>query len=220
LIRPRKSPSIPTSKHLANGNSTFCPGPYKTPTPPEVYINGVEVIIYIEIIENCKTIDLTETLTEYITSTCSSLEKPIWNTDLPGYPCYSCALKSAGVSYSGFITASVTSCHSPPPSYTTKEPVIIPCKTCLPYTLSTCPAYTEVESVTAYVVTATAASSHVHVAETVYPTTSVVKYLPSSTPYPTSKNNGTLVSYTGAAGRVEMGLFAVVAAILVAAVGL
>jgi hypothetical protein len=192
-----------------------------TPTPPEVYIIGVEVIIVIEIIENCKTIDLTETITEYITSTCSSINKPIWNTDMPGYPCYSCALSSAGVTYKDFITASVTSCHSPPPTYTSSPPVVVPCNTCLPYTLSTCPAYTEVA--TEYYVTATAASSHVHAAQTVYPTTSIT-YLPSASPtskgYPTSMNNGTLVAYTGAAGRIEMGLFTVVAAVLAAAAGL
>jgi hypothetical protein len=57
----------------------------------------------------------------------------------------------------------------------------------------------------------------------VYPTTSI-KYVPSASPtskgYPTSLNNGTLVAYVGAAGKVEMGFFAVVAAVLVAAVGL
>jgi hypothetical protein len=179
-----------------------------TPTPPEVYIIGVEVIIIIDIIESCKTIGLTETVTEYITTTCSSLNKPIWNTDMPGYPCYSCALASAGIPCSSFITATTTTCSSPPPSYTPAPPTILPCKTCLPYTLSTCPAYTAVESVTAYVVTATAASSHIHGQETTTTAANTLTYVPSASP--TAKSNGTLVTYTGAAGRVEAGVMAVV----------
>jgi hypothetical protein len=208
LFRPRKSPSQTNIGYLTDENSTFCPGPYVTPTPPEVYIIGVEVIIIIDIIENCKTIDLTKTVTEYITTTCSSLNKPIWNTELPGYPCYSCALSSAGVSYSSFITATTTSCSSPPPSYTPAPPVVLPCSTCLPYTLSTCPAYTVAPSETVYVVTATEASSHVHIVQATG-STIVPSYLPSATP--TAKSNSTLVTYTGAAGRVEVGLMAVAA---------
>jgi hypothetical protein len=183
-----------------------------TPTPPEVYIIGVEVIIIIDIIESCKTIGLTETVTEYITTTCSSLNKPIWNTDMPGYPCYSCALSSAGIPCTNFITATTTTCSSPPPSYTPAPPTILPCKTCLPYTLSTCPAYTAVESITAYVVTATEASSHIHVMQTTTPTANTLIYAPSASPTAssTAKNNGTLLTYTGAAGRVEVGVMAVV----------
>jgi hypothetical protein len=183
-----------------------------TPTPPEVYIIGVEVIIVIDIIESCKTIGLTETVTEYITTTCSSLNKPIWNTVMPGYPCYSCALSSASIPCTDFITATTTTCSSPPPSYTPAPPTIIPCKTCLPYTLSTCPAYTAVESVTAYVVTATAPSSHVHIQPTTYAAANTLTYAPSYAPSasPTAANNGTLVTYTGAAGRVEAGVMAVV----------
>jgi hypothetical protein len=191
---------------LTYRNRTFCPAPYVTPTAPEVYIIGVEVIIIIDIIESCTTIDLTSTVTEYITTTCSSLNKPIWNTELPGYPCYSCALSSAGISYSGFITATTTTCSSPPASYTPSPPTLIPCKTCLPYTLSTCPAYTVVPSETVYVVTATEASPHVHV-QTPSTTSSTIVYLPSATP--TVKSNSTLLTYTGAAGRVEVGLMAV-----------
>ncbi|KAN0107877.1 hypothetical protein V8E51_007619 [Hyaloscypha variabilis] len=208
--------------------TTFCPGTYVTPTPPKTYIIGVEVIVYIEIIENCKTLGLTETVTEYITSTGSSYEKPIWNTDLPGYPCYSCALSSAGLTYSGFITASVTTCSSPPPSYTytPPNPVIVLGASSSPYTLSTYPAVTVGSSETVYVVAATSASPHVHVQGTVYPTTTIATYAtyatyaPSATPYPTSKNNGTLTPYTGGAGKVEVGLAAVAGLLLAAVVGL
>jgi len=73
-----------------------------------------------------------------------------------------------------------------------------------------------------YVVTATSASAHVHVQETVYPTTTVATYAPSATPYtyPTSKNNGTLVAYTGGAGKVEAGLMAVAGLVMAAVVAL
>jgi hypothetical protein len=73
-----------------------------------------------------------------------------------------------------------------------------------------------VESVTAYVVTATAASSHVHVQPTTYAAANTLTYAPaptyapSASPVATSANNGTLVTYTGAAGRVEAGVMAVV----------
>jgi hypothetical protein len=62
----------------------------------------------------------------------------------------------------------------------------------------------------------------VHADETVYPTTklaySTVKYAPSATP--TAKNSGTLITYTGAAGRVEVGLMAVVGMAMAAVVAL
>jgi hypothetical protein len=48
----------------------------------------------------------------------------------------------------------------------------------------------------------------VHVVQTMASTV-VPSYLPSATP--TAKSNGTLVTYTGAAGRVEVGLTAVAA---------
>ena len=53
--------------NLTHKNRTFCPGPYVTPTPPEVFIIGVEVIVFIEIIESCSTVG---------TETCKNLSFP------------------------------------------------------------------------------------------------------------------------------------------------
>jgi hypothetical protein len=61
LFRPRKFHRIISREGSVDKHSTFCPGTYVTPTPPKTYIIGVEVIVYIEIIENCKTLGLTET---------------------------------------------------------------------------------------------------------------------------------------------------------------
>jgi len=151
------------------------------------------------------------------------MNKPIWNTDIPGYPCYVCALSSAGVPCpsSNFVTASTTSCISPPPSYTPPPPVVIPCSTCLPYTLSTCPAYTVPPSSSVYIVTAPTVIPHVHSQATSVPaatvqTTAAVAPIASAT----VKASSTALTFTGSAGRAEAKMMALGGAIMVAALAL
>jgi hypothetical protein len=40
---------------------------------------------------------LTLVVTSYVTSTGSTMHKPIWNTEMPGYPCYVCEMSKAGL---------------------------------------------------------------------------------------------------------------------------
>ncbi|PQE07408.1 hypothetical protein CJF32_00005304 [Rutstroemia sp. NJR-2017a WRK4] len=181
--------------------TTFTPPPYKTPAcPTSDKIVGVEIIIHVSIIESCTTIGAS-TQTSYITSECSTEHRPIWSTSSVGYPCYACALSSAGVPCptGGFITATTTSClPSTPTSYTwtPSPPTVLPCKTCIPYTLSTCPAYSTFPLSSIYIVPAPTYGTHAegsHIPEpSIYvpaasPTT-IVKTLPGG--YST-----TIVSY-------------------------
>jgi hypothetical protein len=144
------------------------PTPYITPLPysgPKII--GVEVIYAINITKSCHTTD-TITHTTYLTSTASTLHRPIWNTKNPGFPCYSCDLSSEGYSYptSSFITAITTSYFSYPPGYTPAPPpppIIKTCESCKPITLSACPEVTyTLPSGRDYVVVAPTVVNHVH----------------------------------------------------------
>ncbi|RDW63578.1 hypothetical protein BP6252_11123 [Coleophoma cylindrospora] len=103
--------------------------------PPNVYpiIIGVEIIIYIDIIEFCA-IKGRHTVTSYITSACSTETIPIYNTPLPGYPCYICEMDSRGLTFSLgiFVTATTSYYASIPTSYTPHliKPTIKMCPTC------------------------------------------------------------------------------------------
>ncbi|KAE8443225.1 hypothetical protein EG329_002093 [Mollisiaceae sp. DMI_Dod_QoI] len=194
--------------------TTFCPAPYVTPSVPPKSIIGVEIIVIIEIIVDCTTIGET-TITSTTTSACSTLHKPIFATSSVGYPCYVCELSREGLPCpsSSFITASVTTCSAPPPSYTPALPVVLPCSTCLPYTLSTCPAFTIPASSSVYIVPAPTVESHVHNQESTYtfvPSTVVSKTAAASVSV-TAKGTATTLPFTGGAGKKEVG-FGVAAA--------
>lgn len=165
---------------------------------------------------------------------------------MAGYPCYVCAMSSAGVPCpsNSFITASVvcfpftfmlfisqktklifppcqTSCITPPLSYSPQPPVVLPCSTCLPYTLSTCPAYTVPPSGSVYIVPATTVVPHIHSQAVTAPAATSTTVISSASVI--AKASSTPVPFTGSAGRVrgaEAGVMALGGAIMVAALAL
>ncbi|KAI9640172.1 hypothetical protein NHQ30_011409 [Ciborinia camelliae] len=174
-----------TIHDISTVTTTFIPPPYVTPAcPTGDKIVGIEIIVYVSIIESCHTIG-DKTVTSYITSDCSTEHKPIWSTSTIGYPCYACALSSAGIlcPTGGFITATTTSCHETavPTSYTWTPipPTILPCKTCLPYIMSTCPAYSTLPESSIYIVPAPTLGTHSEPVSRV-PETSI--YVPAASP--------------------------------------
>ncbi|KAF7922065.1 uncharacterized protein EAE98_008276 [Botrytis deweyae] len=180
-----------TVHDISTVTTTFIPPPYVTPAcPTGNKIVGVEIVVYVSIIESCHTIG-DKTVTSYITSDCSTEQKPIWSTSTVGYPCYACALSSAGVPCptGGFITATTTSCHETaiPTSYTWTPvpPTILPCKTCLPYTMPTCPVYSTLPPSSVYVVPVPTLGTHSEPVSRV-PETSIYVPAPSPVTYTTS----------------------------------
>ncbi|KAF7909357.1 uncharacterized protein EAF01_003075 [Botrytis porri] len=174
-----------TIHDISTVTTTFIPPPYVTPAcPTGDKIVGVQIVVYVSIIESCHTIG-DKTVTSYITSDCSTEQKPIWSTSTVGYPCYACALSSAGVPCptGGFITATTTSCHETavPTSYTWTPvpPTILPCKTCLPYTMPTCPVYSTLPPSSIYVVPVPTLGTHSEASSRV-PETSI--YVPALSP--------------------------------------
>ncbi|CAD6443788.1 8bcf3064-1716-408a-ac63-72c27c15d1e4 [Sclerotinia trifoliorum] len=179
-----------TIHDVSTVTTTFIP-PYVTPScPTGDKIVGVEIIVYVSIIESCHTIG-DKTVTSYITSDCSTEHKPIWSTSTVGYPCYACALSSAGIPCptGGFITATTTSCHETavPTSYTwiPIPPTILPCKTCLPYTMPTCPIYSTLPPSSIYIVPAPTLGTHSEPASRIAET-SIYVPAPSPITYTTS----------------------------------
>ncbi|QSZ37070.1 hypothetical protein DSL72_009162 [Monilinia vaccinii-corymbosi] len=155
--------------------TTFIPPPYVTPScQTGDKIIGVEIIIYVSIIESCHTIG-DKTVTSYITR----------------YPCYACALSSADIPCptGAFITATTTSCHETavPTSYTWTPipPTILPCNTCLPYTMPTCPVYSTLPESSIYIVPVPTLGNHSEPIGRV-PETSIYVPAPSPVTYTTS----------------------------------
>ncbi|TGO32632.1 hypothetical protein BHYA_0300g00050 [Botrytis hyacinthi] len=180
-----------TVHDISTVTTTFIPPPYVTPAcPTEDKIVGVEIVVYVSIIESCHTIG-DKTVTSYITSDCSTEQKPIWSTSTVGYPCYACALSSAGVPCptGGFITATTTLCHETavPTSYTWTPvpPTILPCKTCLPYTMPTYPVYSTLPPSSVYAVPVPTLGTHSEPVSRV-PETSIYVPAPSPVTYTTS----------------------------------
>ncbi|KAI9856610.1 MAG: hypothetical protein M1813_008870 [Trichoglossum hirsutum] len=144
-----KSPSGPGTKgpgstappYPITTTSKFAPPPYITPGfPIGPIIIGVEVIIDVTIIEDCKTINPTSTITSYITSACSTMHKPIYDAPMSQYPCYVCALESEGVACptGSFLTVSTTVCNACPGKVlpTPVLPIYNTCKQCSALTLT------------------------------------------------------------------------------------
>ncbi|RAL58647.1 hypothetical protein DID88_003011 [Monilinia fructigena] len=180
-----------TIHDISTVTKTFIPPPYVTPAcPTGDRIVGVEIIVYVSIIESCHSIG-DKTFTSYITSKCSTENRPIWSTSTIGYPCYACALSSADIpcATGGFITATTTSCHETavPTSYTWTPipPTVLPCKTCLPYTMPTCPVYSTLAESSIYIVPAPTLGTHSEPIGRV-PETSIYVPAPSPVTYTTS----------------------------------
>lgn len=180
-----------TIHDISTVTTTFIPPPYVTPScPTRDKVVGVEIIVYVSIIESCHTVG-DKTVTSYITSDFSTEHKPIWSTSTVGYPCYACALFSAGIPCptGGFITATTTSCHETavPTSYTWTPipPTILPCKTCLPYTMPTCPIYSTLPTSSIYIVPAPTLGTHSEPASRL-PEPSIYVPAPSPITYTTS----------------------------------
>jgi len=119
----------------------FYPPPYVTPKcPTGPKIVGVEVIVEVTITESCKTIDSTSTVTETVTIPCATKERPIYDVETSGLPCYVCAMSSEGISCptSHFLTVSTTACPSCSggllPTYA--PPVVYTSSSCSGYTLT------------------------------------------------------------------------------------
>ncbi|KAI9761056.1 MAG: hypothetical protein M1840_002041 [Geoglossum simile] len=91
--------------------TTFTAPPYITPGYPQgPKIIGVEIIIDVTIIESCSTVNPTSTITSYITSACSTMNKPIFDTSMSQYPCYVCAGVTCPAG--SFLTVTTTICKS------------------------------------------------------------------------------------------------------------
>ncbi|KAH0544766.1 hypothetical protein FGG08_001133 [Glutinoglossum americanum] len=110
-----KYPSSATPPYPITTPSPYTAPPYVTPGyPTGPIIIGVEVIVDVTVIESCTTVNPTSTITSYVTSACSTMHKPIFDTSMSEYPCYVCALESEGITCPGgsFLTVTTTVCNA------------------------------------------------------------------------------------------------------------
>ncbi|KAF2489494.1 hypothetical protein BU16DRAFT_496288 [Lophium mytilinum] len=134
------SPTYKPSGYPISTPPVYTP-PFSTPTyitpacPTGPKIIGVEIIIEVTITEICKTLNPTSTVTETSTVPCSTKERPIYDIETPGLPCYICAMKSASLSCpSGkFVTVSTTACSA---CSTYVPPVLYTEESCSGYTVT------------------------------------------------------------------------------------
>ncbi|OCK79323.1 hypothetical protein K432DRAFT_426610 [Lepidopterella palustris CBS 459.81] len=213
----------------------YTPPPYVTPScPTGPRIVGVEIIVEVTITESCRTIDATSTITDTVTVPCSTKERPIYDVSTSILPCYICALSSEGISCptTEFITVSTTACPSCPASlFPAPLPPVL-------YTSSGCSGYTITD--TAFVTPSPGAYTfsaipyptpvpHTHqetttvLGGTAYMTESLIK-VPTAGPTGLTTSVGTNVPvkptttttgvalFTGAAGRMSVGMGGVVGA--------
>jgi len=148
VVGPVQSTSTPVS----SSNSGLPGGVYIRPACPTTSLTvGAVIIVQVSIYGDH-------------TSICSTMQRPIYDYDRPGSPCYACEMKSEGINPVGFYTVSTTACPScyggvmPTPAL----PVFFASPGCTAQTLSSHAPWTDKPIDGGYVIPYKTPSAHVH----------------------------------------------------------
>ncbi|KAH8896575.1 hypothetical protein GQ53DRAFT_889812 [Thozetella sp. PMI_491] len=178
-----------TSTSFSYHSTTSVPTSTTTAEGPCNTIVGIEIIEIIEIVEVCPE---GSTVTTIVTTCLSTLQRPIYSTSTPGYPCYVCAFGPPAPT--DFMTVTTTSCPSHPevtPVVTVKK-----CSACEETTITTdtIPGCTPTETACPGCAPFVPETPHVH---SQAPSVTVPAVVTSARPTGVAPANATLSTVTG-----------------------